>query len=164
MCDYSLHAVSSRPAKVGDKLLTSNFSNTLTRGFAAVEEPKVAVCLLPGTELGFEAEARRHHVWLQTVFFNKERWNTGHNVGRFCQINMDNPNTHHDAVEFPDGQIVLLTRLQAGQRATVLQLPVGATAEATKERVSESTPAPARINERSRVTRITKRIDVRSES
>jgi hypothetical protein len=30
---------------------------------------------------------------------------------------------HHDALEFPDGQIVLLTRLCEGQRATVLQLP-----------------------------------------
>jgi hypothetical protein len=27
----------------------------------------------------------------------------------FRQINKDNPHTHHDALEFPDGQIVLLT-------------------------------------------------------
>jgi hypothetical protein len=31
---------------------------------------------------------------------------------------------HHDALEFPDGEIVLLTRLCEGQHATVLQLPV----------------------------------------
>jgi hypothetical protein len=31
--------------------------------------------------------------------------------------------THHDALEFPDGQIVLLTRLCEDQQATVLQLP-----------------------------------------
>jgi hypothetical protein len=30
---------------------------------------------------------------------------------------------HHDAVEFPDGQIVLLTVLREGQQAPVLQLP-----------------------------------------
>ena len=30
---------------------------------------------------------------------------------------------HHDALEFPDGQVILLTRLCEGQRATVLQLP-----------------------------------------
>jgi hypothetical protein len=30
---------------------------------------------------------------------------------------------HHDALEFPDGRIVLLTRLSEGQKATVLQLP-----------------------------------------
>ena len=51
MCDYSLHLVASRPAKVGDKLVTTAFNNSLTRGFASVGEPQVAVCLLPGTEV-----------------------------------------------------------------------------------------------------------------
>jgi len=54
MCDYSLHHVASRPAKVGDKLVTTQFNNSITRGFAAVGEPNVAVCLLPGTEVAFE--------------------------------------------------------------------------------------------------------------
>jgi hypothetical protein len=126
MCDYSLHGVASRPAKVGDRLITTEFKNTLTRGFSAVEEPDVAVCLLPGTELAFEAEVERHRLWLQSLFFSKQRWNTGHKVGRFRQIHLDNPSTHHDAIEFPDGRVVLLTRLRAGQRATVLQLPPAA--------------------------------------
>jgi hypothetical protein len=52
MCDYSLHNVKSRPAKVGDKLTTHNF-NTGTRGFAAPEDVRTAVCVLPGTELAF---------------------------------------------------------------------------------------------------------------
>ena len=52
MCDYSLHLVASRPAKVGDKLTTTEFAKSITRGFAAVGEPEVAVCLLPGTEIG----------------------------------------------------------------------------------------------------------------
>jgi hypothetical protein len=30
---------------------------------------------------------------------------------------------HHDALEFPDGEIVLLTYLMEGQEAVVLQLP-----------------------------------------
>jgi len=47
----------------------------------------------------------------------------GENVARFRQVNVDNPNTHHDALEFPNGQIVLLHRLCEGQHATVLQLP-----------------------------------------
>jgi hypothetical protein len=51
MCDYSLHVVRTRPAKIEDKLVTSSFQNTITRGFAAVGEPNVAVCLLPGTEI-----------------------------------------------------------------------------------------------------------------
>ena len=50
----------------------------------------------------------------------------GHKVARFRQINMADPNVHHDALEFPDGQIVLVTRLTVGQRATVLQLPTSA--------------------------------------
>jgi hypothetical protein len=128
MCDYSLHGVASRPAKVGDKLITTEFKNTLTRGFSAVDKPNVAVCLLPGTELAFDAEVKHQYMWLQTLFFSKERWNTGQKVGRFHQINLDNPRTHHDAIEFADGRVVLLTRLRAGQCATVLQLPVSARA------------------------------------
>ena len=60
MCDYSLHGVSTRPAKVGDKLISTRFLNSLTRGFAATEDPSVAVCLLPGTELAFEQEVESH--------------------------------------------------------------------------------------------------------
>lgn len=128
MCDYSLHGVASRPAKVGDALITTEFRNTFTRGFSAADEPNVAVCLLPGTELAFETEVERHYGWLQSLIFKKEKWNTGHKLGRFRQINMDNPATHHDAIEFPDGQVLLLTRLRSGQRATVLQLPAHAPA------------------------------------
>jgi len=50
MCDYSLHAMASRAAKVGETLVTTTFPRTSTRGFAAEGEPGVAVCLLPGTE------------------------------------------------------------------------------------------------------------------
>jgi hypothetical protein len=41
----------------------------------------------------------------------------------FRQVNKDKAYTHHDALEFPDGKIVLLTTLKPGQQATVLQLP-----------------------------------------
>jgi hypothetical protein len=30
---------------------------------------------------------------------------------------------HHDALELPDGEIVLVTKLVGGQHATVLQMP-----------------------------------------
>ncbi len=53
MCDYSLHHVKSRPAKVGDKLNTRNFGMG-TRGFSAPEDASVAVCVLPGTELSLQ--------------------------------------------------------------------------------------------------------------
>jgi hypothetical protein len=58
MCDYSLHLVASRPARVGDKLISTSFPRTVTRGFASVDDRHVAVCLLPGTELAFEKEVR----------------------------------------------------------------------------------------------------------
>ena len=117
MCDYSLHLVASRPAKVGDKLVTTEFNNSLTRGFAAVGEPHVA--LLPGTEVAFEREVECEHIF--KVFRSQKL--IGEKVARFRQIKMEEPNAHHDALEFPDGQIVLLTRLCEGQHATVLQLP-----------------------------------------
>jgi hypothetical protein len=41
----------------------------------------------------------------------------------FRQVNKDQPRVHHDALEFPDGQTVLLTELVEGQEATVLLLP-----------------------------------------
>ena len=58
MCDYSLHLVASRPAKVGDTLIATDFAKSISRGFAATGEPNVAVCLLPGTELAFESEVQ----------------------------------------------------------------------------------------------------------
>jgi hypothetical protein len=118
MCDYSLHNVKSRPAKVGDKLTTRQF-HTGTRGFAAPEDVNTAVCVLPGTELAFKKEVRCEPRWLLSW---KER-TFNHATAIFRQINKDNPCTHHDALEFPDGQIVLLTDLVEGQEATVLQLP-----------------------------------------
>ena len=117
MCDYSLHNVKTRPAKVGDKLTTHLF-NSGTRGFRAPEDASVAVCLLPGTELSFIEEVRRLRPW---------PWSNGgikHRTAIFRQINKEVQATHHDALEFPDGHIVLLTFLEEGQQATVLQLPV----------------------------------------
>ena len=128
MCDYSLHGVTSRPAKVGDKLVSTNFANSSTRGFAAVEDRAAAVCLLPGTEIAFEKDVVEYrHSLLPNRLLAQQ-------VARFRQVNVDNPHTHHDALEFPNGKIVLLTRLCEGQRATVLQLPVEPrTAEEAKE-------------------------------
>src|SRR5499427_2353677 len=92
MCDYSLHSVKSRPAKVGDKLTTRNFG-TGTRGFSATG--------LVG--------------WWRKLI--------NHKTAIFRQINKEKIATHHDALEFPDGRVVLLTFLDEGQQATVLQLP-----------------------------------------
>jgi hypothetical protein len=118
MCDYSLHSVKSRPAKVGDKLTTHDFG-TGTRGFAASEDMNVAVCVLPGTELSFAEEVTFSATgllgWWHKVI--------NHKTAIFRQINKEKIATHHDALELPDGRIVLLTFLLEGQQATVLQLP-----------------------------------------
>jgi hypothetical protein len=118
MCDYSLHSVKSRPAKVGDKLTTRNFG-TGTRGFAASEDVNVAVCVRPGTELSFADEVR----CLPTGLLAWRGKTIAHKTAIFRQINKEWLTAHHDALEFPDGQIVLLTALVEGQQATVLQLP-----------------------------------------
>lgn len=118
MCDYSLHNVASRPARVGDRLVSSGFRDSITRGFAAIDDGNVAVCLMPGTELAFEAEVESLAAWQ-----GEPVRNFGQKVARFRQVNIENPMAHHDALEFPDGAIVLVTNLREGQRATVLQLP-----------------------------------------
>ena len=126
MCDYSLQNVKSRAAQVGDKLTTRNFG-TGTRGFAAPEDSTTAVCLLPGTELAFcEPVAIGGH----------DPKTIAHKTAIFRQVDKEQPSRHHDALEFPDGETVLLTYLAKHQHATVLQLPVrpetAAEAEAQK--------------------------------
>jgi hypothetical protein len=133
MCDYILHDVASRPAKVGDKLISTQFPNAITRGFSDPAEPRVAVCLLPGTELAFENEVECD----ASFRFLPTRKST-HKVARFRQVNLNRPAAHHDALEFPDGKIVLVTELCEGQRATVLQLPsTGRRANAEGERADQ---------------------------
>ena len=133
MCDFSLHAVRSRPAKVGDKLTTRMF-NLGSGGFCAPEDMGMAVCLLPGTELSFADDVRR---WSNSL----RPWNNekviNYRTAIFRQINKDKWATHHDALEFPNGEIALLTTLVEGQQATVLQLP------ATLERAKAAQPDKA---------------------
>src|ERR1700720_3232847 len=41
MCDYSLHAVESRPAQIADKLISTSFRHSSTSGFAAQDNLQV---------------------------------------------------------------------------------------------------------------------------
>jgi hypothetical protein len=124
MCDYSLHHVNTRPAKVGDKLTARDFGLG-TRGFAAPEDKDVAVCLLPGTELSFAGMVVRSSAWGERVINYK--------TAIFRQVNQEKKWVHHDALEFPNGEIVMLTHLQERQQATVLQLPASAGVRAQQE-------------------------------
>src|SRR6202140_2459999 len=117
MCDYSLHAVATRPARVGETLITTTFRGTSTRGFASASDPGVAVCMLPGTELAFAQNVRYDNRWIWTREVNSR-------VGKFGAIDPDVPHRHHDAIEFPDGSNVLVTQLSEGPRVPVLKLPV----------------------------------------
>ena len=119
MCDYSLHSIKSRPAKVGDKLTTCYFG-TGTRGFAASEDSNVVVCVRPGTEISFAREVMCQPIGI----FGWRDKAIRHKTAIFRQINKDKVASHHDALEFPDGQITLLNSVREGQEATVLQLPV----------------------------------------
>lgn len=135
MCDYSLHGVASRPAVDRDRLVTTRFNN-FSGGFATIYEPNVAVCVLPGTEIAFEKEAQYDYPFAWAL----AKIGIGRlgKAGRFRQINRDLPSTHHDAIEFENGAIVLLTRLRAGLRATIIQLPV----QRGHERTGQRTNAP----------------------
>ena len=115
MCDYSLHAVASRPAEVGETLVSSQFQSTTTRGFASPDNGEVAVCLRPGTEIAFDAD-----VQAQGLLFRRD---VGDRLARFRQIDLHHAARHHDALEFSNGTIILVNDLVSGQRAKVLQLP-----------------------------------------
>ena len=109
MCDYSLQGVASRPAKVGDRLVTRQF-NSFTTGFASVGEPNVAVCLLPGTEIAFDADIKIKGFFRSIRnLIRKKRM--VEREARFRRVQPDQPNVHHDALELPSGETVLLTRL-----------------------------------------------------
>jgi|SRR5450631_4275785 hypothetical protein len=138
MCDYSLHAVATRPAQIGETLVSTLFRGTSTRGFASESAPAVAVCMLPGTELAFAENVRYDSRWIWTKSVNFR-------VGKFGEIDPDVPHRHHDAIEFPDGSHVLVTQLCEGQRVTVLQLPV-------VERVIEHAKSAAGANATSSVS------------
>ena len=101
--------------------------NLGTSGFSAPEDKGIAVCLLPGTEVSFADEVRRapRFPWSERVISYK--------TAIFRQINLHNRATHHDALEFPNGEVVLLTLLEEGQQATVLQLPASTENAKVKE-------------------------------
>ena len=138
MCDYSLHAVASRPAKAGETLVTTSFHGTSTRGFAAKDEPGVAVCLLPGTELAFDQEVKYNREWPSTM-------STGFCVARFCKIEPRALRQHRDALSFPDGSTVLVNILSEGQHARVIQLPVFGQEQNISDRPQKSRELPTEV-------------------
>ena len=117
MCDYSLRLIASRPARVGDKLVSTSFPHTITRG---LPRPTIAispsVCSPHRTCLRERGPVRD---WYDPLLGARTQ---GGEVSTSQQRPVKPPS---DALEFPDGKTVLLTQLCKGQRATVLQLPAG---------------------------------------
>ncbi len=140
MCDYSLQAAKSRPAVVGEKLVTHNF-NTGTRGFTPISQDAdgpVAVCLLPGTEVAFDLPIKVAIPYWCSATPDERPEEIYPAVAVFAQKNKETPYTHLDCLQFADGRQVMLTQLEEGQTCSVLQLPA---APKTPEEVKEQTRA-----------------------
>jgi hypothetical protein len=97
MCDYSLENVLSRPAAVADRLVTTTFANTITRGFAAADDINMAVCLMPGTELAFEREVEYDHP------VTHRRTRVAATTARFRDLDQHDPYAHTTRWSFPMG-------------------------------------------------------------
>ena len=117
---------------MSDRLEATTFPHSITQGFCDPSNCDVAVCLIPGTQIAFDADIRASVKsvigWETTKTFKDV------STAKFVQVEMSNPYTHHDALELPDGMVILVHKLIEGQRATVLQLPAAPkTAEESKE-------------------------------
>jgi hypothetical protein len=62
-------------------------------------------------------------------------------MARFRQVHVEDPNRHHDALEFSNGMLVMVNDLACGQSARVLQLP----ADPAKYRRSAEAAASAKL-------------------
>lgn len=140
MCDYSLRHKASRPAVQGETLVTTRFSDASTRGLASAGDPNTAVCVLPGTELAFADPVSIERTLPRDADVGGETKRigippkAGSRVATFVQVDKSNPYLHHDAFEFSDGAIVLLTDLAPGQTVIVLELPADTETMTGKER------------------------------
>jgi hypothetical protein len=128
MCDFSLAALASRPAIVGDKLVVKQALSGST-GFletaknAEGSDYDVAVCVLPGTEIAFDKP-------IEIKAWPDDACTYATNLARFRQTDIEMQHMHHDALELATGEIIKLNMLVAGQTATVLQLPAAPKTEA----------------------------------
>ena len=132
MCDYSLQTAKSRPAIVGERLQIHNFGCS-TRGFKSADDAGVgsdatAICVLPGTEIAFDAPVKRATLTPSeygSIYADRNSIvELKSTVAIFRQMDKEHALTHHDAIELADDHdTVLITHLIEGQTARVLQLP-----------------------------------------
>ena len=63
MCDYSLDLVASRPARVGDKLISTSFPHTITRGFASADDAISPCVCFPAPSLPSRKRSDARLAW-----------------------------------------------------------------------------------------------------
>ena len=61
-----------------------------------------------------------------------------HKLARFREINRNQRNVHHDALELPDGKIVLVTKLREGQHLAVYDCPLNLMKLYIKEKAQQN--------------------------
>jgi hypothetical protein len=98
-------------------ICAAGLPRNLHAGFCSSRQPK-------GRVVPFAWHRDRlEHVWTKGLLFRKI---LGDRLARLRHINVDEPYLHHDALEFSNGRIVMVTHLVPGQRAEVLPLRVDA--------------------------------------
>lgn len=121
MCEYSLEGVPSRVAQVGDRIVSTRFKTSFVRGFGLVGARDIAICLAPGTELVFDRVPE-----IDAGLARLPKRDAGDALAHFRRVNDDRPHLPHDALEFADGEILLVAHLAENQAATVIQIPFSA--------------------------------------
>jgi hypothetical protein len=130
MCNYSVYAEATRDAVQGDNLIVRD------GGLFDTANVNVAVCLKPGTEIGFD-EPIKH---CGSYRYSNHEWDVPDDFNESVAILGESGN--FDVLEFADGSRMLLSNLIAGQKVKVLQLPVSEQSGRTESaQVSEREPA-----------------------
>jgi hypothetical protein len=128
MCDFSLHAAAQKPAEKGHKMKTARLAYTggSSGGFFDADDPSVAVCLQPGTEVAFDKPPllrRGFRAFVPSII----RRGLGEGLPQmatFRKVDLSKTHTHHDALEFVGGRVVKIDDLKTGLSARVVSLPV----------------------------------------
>ena len=133
MCDYSNEEQASRPAKIGDQLVTAGIGEFDCVGMVSLDEPDVAVCLLPGSRLkitGGVSVALQKKLQISPtdhVTFEKRDVPAGQS-------------DYSDSLHFDShvsGELILLQDLPTGVGFEVLSVPAQTDVPANRERELE---------------------------
>jgi hypothetical protein len=120
MNDDTLEQQLNRPARAGDRIQTTAFRQLAMNGFCSAGNTRIAVCLLPGTEIVFDDPLTEGE---GPSAFHAHAPHVERRMASFCTIENHLAHARCGALAFADGHVVPLTRVHPGQLATVVQLP-----------------------------------------